>query len=616
MSKNFGPVMGLLIAAGSLACPWVSVRAQDDPAAAAPAPAAPAPAPAAVAPPAPAAAPPAVKYDELPVAPILEQKTGDAVRDKDNAAFIKFLRNVVQQTLSEQPGFGLNQSSKFQYPPSKDKKDPKPREISNTNEKFLTVYFESYHFPMMTKTDATNLGNIANLRVQLQKLARSARGASRTYMIQRVVLPNLDKISKGNYHPAARYNAMLVIGGLNAEEGSSQGNTRRPPRPLDAALPILVGALEDPNSSDATLIAAFLGAMRHAEMDRELRDAQLAGAYAIPEEMRTRIFEAAHKISIEKTVRPNRTPEGHAWIRRRALELCAVTSVPDNRKAIGTVLEIVSNLEEPTPSSLRCTAAVALNRFAYAEGHGVKPLEVAQQLGSLGVYLADSEVKRIAALRKEEERMKLQGPGGAGAGGLMGMGAMGMGAMGGGGAGGGAAPGGMMPGGMSPMGPAGGPSSGAGAMGGGMGAMGGMGGAMGGAAGMLGGITKVVENAYRVDVARRKLKYELNCVLTGVKRMELLATEPEKTQITAIASAVQQLMDVAEVGRKTDDRRPERRSDEDTKAGENDSVVDLARLTKEINRKLASLRSALPKPPVEDPLDADPTAPPPANAAT
>lgn len=561
----------------------------------------------------PAAAPPpaAVKYEELAVSPTLEQDTGDAVRDKDNAALLKFLRATVGQTLSEQPGFGLGQQSKFQYPQSKDK-SAKPKELTQTNEKFLSVYFENFYFPMMTKTDPINLGKLARLRTDIQKFARTARGAPRTFLVQKIMLPNLDKIARGNYHPAARYNAVLIIGSLNEEEPASQGNVRKPPRPLDAALPILLTALEDPKATDAVTVAALIGVFRHADLDRELRDAGMPGAYAIPEDVRTRIFEVAHKIASDKTVRPSRSPEGQAWIRRRALEVCASVAVADNRKAIGTALEIVANPKDNTPDSLRCTAAVTLSRFAFPEGYDVKPVEVSQQLGNLAVALCDTELKRLAKLRKEEDRKKMQTPGAAGGMGG-GMSAMGAGsASAGSGMPAGMSPmgpgGGSAPGGMSPMGPGGGGASG------GIGGMGGMGGGMGGmggAGGMFGSGSKVVENPYRIDVSRRRLKYELNCVLSGVNRMEKLASqEAEKTQIAGIATALKQLMDVAEIGRREDhaEKSAKGESGKASKSEEDEGPVDLARLSKEIGKKLALLRSALPKAPAEDPLDVVPAA--------
>jgi hypothetical protein len=109
-------------------------------------------------------------------------------------------------------------------------------------------------------------------------------------------------IAINDFHPIARYNAMLLIAELNDDEGNG--------KPYSKALGILVNAAKDPTTLDAVRAAAMIGVIRHAE----------AGIPASWQASAT-IF----KPMVTDTNRPvDRSQEGHDWIRRRALEALTI----------------------------------------------------------------------------------------------------------------------------------------------------------------------------------------------------------------------------------------------------------------------------------------------------
>ncbi len=107
-------------------------------------------------------------------------------------------------------------------------------------------------------------------------------------------------IADSQYHPAARYNWTLLIGDLNERELPLQGAGNE--AALPAAVPVLIGAIENPEQIDAVRIAALIGLERHARLDG------LAGDAVVP--VLSALFTAPRPES--------RSEDVHAWILERA----------------------------------------------------------------------------------------------------------------------------------------------------------------------------------------------------------------------------------------------------------------------------------------------------------
>lgn len=115
--------------------------------------------------------------------------------------------------------------------------------LSDAQEKELQKYFMGYYFPAMTKTDAASLGELADMRQKLfsQYIDFARSPQVRQEMVQ-MTYRAMARIAMGNYHPAARYNAVLAIGMLD-EKPASRGANPTPPTPLPAATKALLAVL-------------------------------------------------------------------------------------------------------------------------------------------------------------------------------------------------------------------------------------------------------------------------------------------------------------------------------------------------------------------------------------
>ena len=451
---------------------------------------------------------------------------------------------------------------------------------------FFQQWHRQYQFPVLT--DPNYLPQIADWRYNFLKDIRKSKNPQAKNAAMTLVLSDMPALFNGNYHPAVRYNAMLLVAGLNTQE--ADGNAKRPPVANPQALTVMLDGCEKADQHDVVLLAGLLGIYRHVDLDSQLealtnRNGPIDGAG------RNRIATLMNKL-LKQEKPAGRSNAAHHWLRRQALEVLA--AVPGSAAtAAPLALSIIKNKDEAT--SVRCAAARAISRIAFdQENPGITATEVAADLGTLASVFCKQELDFVEQLRKHKDLKKdlkelASGRGTVGGGG------------GGGGAGGGMAGGrgggSGQPAGMSPFGPGGG------------GGGGGMGGAGGGGGTGIPGAKQGDPNEKLLDVVRRRLQYKLYCTKIGLDRLFALAggVDPDpKAQrrkrgdavqdapmpadakkIDKIRAAVTALMDELEKGRDSGLKR--------SKPNEEKEIVTLETLVKSLQQKRALLRNELPQ---------------------
>jgi hypothetical protein len=401
-------------------------------------------------------------------------------------------------------------------------------------ENWYTMYF----FRAFTKLD--ELDELPEKRDQLKKELRSARDPGVRQKLLELTfswMRGFATSQKFNFHPAVRFNALLMIGDLNANEKTSQQSEN----PLPEALDVLLAEFRRPNQTDTMKIAAMLGILRHAQLDWTR-----PAADRIKTPQRIELINAMMTLVDAAEPPPTRSEAGHVWMQRRAIHVLAYLG------AVGPINEVNQALErivgDPNYEvALRCTAASALQQInpTAAQREKFDTVNVSLNLGALAAQVTRDELDRI-----EEDLLKGQRPGASG----------GYGMSGGYGSGGyeseydmygsgmsgemdypGMAPGGM---GMSP----GGMGMSPGGMGMGMGEMGSdmgyPGGGEMGYPGMGGGYpSAAAKKDPRMDPYRKRLKARLDCVQHGLAGLTKLATEdPLKSEVGAVTEKVDSVM--------------------------------------------------------------------------
>jgi len=263
----------------------------------------------------------------------------------------------------------------------------------------------SHFFASMTQLDEsrTRLADTNDLPAKRHMLHRDLRGAKNAefhdYAVKRVLEIATKLVNpRANFHPAVRYNAMLIVGDLNQHEALLVGSEAGPAEPLGAALDVMLEALDNPLHSDAVRVAALIGILRHAELQ-----AMMPAARRWPEGTRDRVNERVLKLAAARQPPPGRSQAGHDWMRRRAVEiLSASASVGPGGSVARTLDEIVR--DEQADLGLRCSAAAALGSMEYGQSAPFDPARAVRGIGMVTVDICRAELDRLDAILDAEQR--------------------------------------------------------------------------------------------------------------------------------------------------------------------------------------------------------------------
>jgi hypothetical protein len=139
------------------------------------------------------------------------------------------------------------------------------------NDPIIDSYFAGYVFPEMTQLgDQTydKLSNLGNLRAEFLKyyLSSKVTGQTRQRFIDTICIPKLKEIySDSSLHPAARLNAVYLLGLLDLAPGSRSPAVA--PTPSATALDELVAIVANDSAEAFLKVGAWAGIQRHVEID-------------------------------------------------------------------------------------------------------------------------------------------------------------------------------------------------------------------------------------------------------------------------------------------------------------------------------------------------------------
>ena len=211
-------------------------------------------------------------------------------------------------------------------------------------------YYTRYYFAVLTHPH--ELGNWPDRRQKFLKalMASSIPPNVHDHLVA-TTFGVMSDIARGNFHPAARHNAVLFIASLNTQEPVALGDQKRAPVPFWNALKFMVDEYNNPKQIDAVRLAALIGILRHVELDRQLppESRRIIGKPVDPllTDMMLALVDA-------KDPPAGRLPEGHAWMRRRALDILGqMGGIGENGKAFKAIERLLGDSSEPVP--VRCT---------------------------------------------------------------------------------------------------------------------------------------------------------------------------------------------------------------------------------------------------------------------
>jgi hypothetical protein len=264
--------------------------------------------------------------------------------------------------------------------------------FSGDNEKALVNWYNNYEFPILTIYDPAELRVLPESKTDLyegrKRLFRDQiEKASNKDAHERVVQLAFDffsVVAVEEYHPAVRYNAMLIIGDLNESERTGSGSDSEAPRPLPAALAFMVKQWKSPDQLDAVRVAALIGILRHVQIE-----AQAIGRADTPKnaDQTTEIRQLALDLVRTRKAPEGRSQEGHDWMRRRGIEILSwLAAIKLDQEIVDLVVERLADSEENR--GVREEAALAIHNMKYLPEPG-RP--------RLGTTAVDIKLRKVAA---------------------------------------------------------------------------------------------------------------------------------------------------------------------------------------------------------------------------
>jgi hypothetical protein len=218
-------------------------------------------------------------------------------------------------------------------------------------------------------------GELHNLRTELKRPLIQSRSGVPHDRITNLAFNFLSRIADNEqYHPAVRFNAVLVLGDLNTDEGRI--SSKEDPVPLAEALPKLMSLLDLNRPvnpvNDAERVAALVGITRHVRYgstNEQLQDAML---------------DILTRERLEQ-----RSEEADQWLRRRAANILGLLGSPGSPSDPDKVVEVLATLLSQEQASLaeRCAMADALGGLDFGRVGG--DLDYAQLAKQLGLLAAD-----------------------------------------------------------------------------------------------------------------------------------------------------------------------------------------------------------------------------------
>lgn len=244
---------------------------------------------------------------------------------------------------------------------------------------------------LMAEMTTLNLDAQAKLGESRQeffrKIVRTTADNNRAFLLN-IIVPKAMDIASKNYHPAARINAVLILGLLDAQEGISG---QRPPKPHLAALRELLKIVDDPQSPEYLVAAALSGVQRHAEIDGQMPDRE-----RLRPDVRTMIVDSMLRLMAKYDANQVEDQPGYLLSRRAVQTLDGLSLAAADPKTSDVKAALTGVATKQTAGKwLRLDAFLALSRLPIDD-----PKVYLDNLGRLVVYVAKDSRNQVLLAQK------------------------------------------------------------------------------------------------------------------------------------------------------------------------------------------------------------------------
>ncbi len=253
-------------------------------------------------------------------------------------------------------------------------------------------YLKKGLFPKMTGYSPESLGELAGHREDLFKyIATAANPSSQQYLIELTF--NVSRVlARGDYHPAVRYNAVLMLGELDQQLATAAN----PPVPHPKATQELLELVEKDsfkNQKGATIpvpesvkLGAVLGLERHTR-------------YGVAPQLAERLTKALIGVMASKTPE-DVDADVHDWTRSSAaLALANQYAKAPTKEVQAALTALIADQEVELDD--RCATAGAMKKITYAAGADIDGKATTDALGQLTMDVITNAAKLAEEFNEE-----------------------------------------------------------------------------------------------------------------------------------------------------------------------------------------------------------------------
>lgn len=254
-----------------------------------------------------------------------------------------------------------------------------PTAFNQEKEKF-DAFFTGYYFPLMTVTDPEKVGDVGKLRTDFFKnYVLKATNLEAQAELTKLAYGSMVKILGAQNppcHPAARYNAVLILGQLDEDYAAA--------KPYPAATKALTAIVDSATTANrfppAVILGALIGLERHAQLRASL-----------PPESITALQAALIKLVGHEQPIQDMDTDTYAWLRLRAAStLARLGTVGEKNANHEAVVKLASSLKSVDD---RCSAIALLEKINYKDVK-LDDANTAEPMFALARDVAAAEDKR------------------------------------------------------------------------------------------------------------------------------------------------------------------------------------------------------------------------------
>ncbi len=248
-------------------------------------------------------------------------------------------------------------------------------------------FFQEYLFAEMAQTTDEYLSALGAKRADFLRryLSPDANGANRIYLIEQLLLPTMKRIAEGNFHPAARLNAVLMVGIANSVEGNSL--TNQAPVPNPACVKYLISLAKQEQTPLYLRVGAITGLHRVAQIEGLSPKLEPADSKEI-----TDLAIALVESKVPGQDQWDR--DANYWLRRRAVQVLGFLGKPGDNGAVVNALYALL-IDQNNEFLVRLDAVDALSQLKYDNAGQARVKEVSEGVTSLASQAMLEQAQKI-----------------------------------------------------------------------------------------------------------------------------------------------------------------------------------------------------------------------------